>query len=212
MIWQVFAAGMETSIASTEWAMSELVNNSEVMKKAQAELDAVVGGDRLVRGADMPKLPYMKAIVKETMRLHPPIAFLPRHCIQSCKALGYDIPAGANVFVNVWAIGRLATTYPDPLKFSPDRFLPGGANAGLDLQRQSFELLPFGSGRRICPGMPVGSLTVQSTVAEQGRAFDGARATPPCSSFLLRAVTRAGSLPILSSIGDSVLRPSTPHR
>lgn len=172
MIWEIFAAGMETNIASTEWAMSELVQNPDVMKKAQAQLDAVVGRDRLVHDTDIPKLTYIKAIVKESFRFHPPIAFLPRKAIQSTKAFGYDIPQGANVFVNMWGMGRLESVYPEPMRFNPDRFLPGGANANLDLQGQSMELLPFGSGRRVCPGMPVGYNMVQSAVATLLHSFN----------------------------------------
>lgn len=168
---EIFAAGMETNIASSEWAMAELVNSPEAMQKAQAELDEVVGRDRMVQESDLPKLPYIKAIAKETLRLHPPVPFLAHQCIKTCKAFGYDIQAGTSVFVNVWGLGRLGSVYPNPHKFYPDRFLPGGSNAGLDYQGQSFELLPFGSGRRICAGLPVASLMVQSAVANLMHAF-----------------------------------------
>jgi cytochrome P450 len=179
---------METNIASTEWAMSELVANPGVMARAQAELDAVVGRERLVHDRDMANLPYIKAIVKESMRFHPPIAFLPRKAIQATKAFGYDIPEGANVWVNMWGMGRLASIYPEPLRFNPDRFLPGGSNANLDLQGQSFELLPFGSGRRICPGLPVGYNMVQTGVATLLHAFSW---TAPDNHSLMEGVGAA---------------------
>uniref|UniRef100_A0A7I4B718 Cytochrome P450 n=1 Tax=Physcomitrium patens TaxID=3218 RepID=A0A7I4B718_PHYPA len=171
MIWEIFAAGMETNIASSEWAMAELVNAPHTMKKAQAELDAVVGRDRMVKESDLPNLPYIKAIAKESLRLHPPVPFLAHQCIKSCKAFGYDIKSGTSVFVNVYGLGRLESIYPDPNTFNPDRFLPGGSNVGLDYQGQNFELLPFGSGRRICAGMPVASLMVQTAVATLLHAF-----------------------------------------
>jgi len=191
MIWEIFAAGMETNIASSEWAMAELVNSPEAMKKAQAELDAVVGRERIVQESDLPKLPYIKAIAKETLRLHPPVPFLAHQCIKTCKAFGYDIKAGTSVFVNVWGLGRLGKVYPEPEKFNPDRFLPGGSNAGLDYQGQNFELLPFGSGRRICAGMPIASLMVQTAVATLMHAFTW---TPPAEGLELMEGLGAASL------------------
>lgn len=188
MLWEIYAAGMETNIASSEWAMAEMVNSPEAMKKAQAELDAVVGRDRMVQESDLPKLPYIKAIAKETLRLHPPVPFLAHQCIKTCKAFGYDIQAGTSVFVNVWGMGRLESVFPDAQKFNPDRFLPGGSNAGLDYQGQNFELLPFGSGRRICAGLPVASLMVQSAVANLMHAFTW---TPPKDLELMEGLGAA---------------------
>jgi len=180
MLWEIYAAGMETNIASSEWAMTELVLSPESMKRAQAELDSVVGRDRMVQESDLPNLPYVKAIAKETLRLHPPVPFLAHSCIKTCKAFGYDIQAGTSVFVNLYGLGRLASIFPDPNTFSPERFLPGGCNAGLDYQGQHFELLPFGSGRRICAGLPVASLMVQSAVANLLHAFTW---TPPAEGI-----------------------------
>ncbi|KAG0616317.1 hypothetical protein M758_5G105300 [Ceratodon purpureus] len=188
MLWEIYAAGMETNIASSEWAMAEMVNSPESMRKCQEELDAVVGRDRMVQESDLAKLPYVKAVVKETLRLHPPVPFLAHQCIKSCKAFGYDIKAGTSVFVNVWGMGRLEKVFPDAEKFYPDRFLPGGSNAGIDYQGQNFELLPFGTGRRICAGMPIASLMVQTVVATLMHAYNW---TPPKDIELMEGLGAA---------------------
>jgi cytochrome P450 len=179
---------METNIASSEWAMAEMVGAPEAMRKCQEELDAVVGRDRMVQESDLAKLPYVKAVAKETLRLHPPVPFLVHECIKTCKAFGFDIKAGTSVFVNVWGMGRLESSFPDAEKFNPDRFLPGGCNAGLDYQGQNFELLPFGSGRRICAGLPVASLMVQSVVANLMHSYTW---TPPKDLELMEGLGAA---------------------
>lgn len=188
MLWEIYAAGMETNIASSEWAMAEMVGAPEAMRKCQEELDAVVGRDRMVQESDLAKLPYVKAVAKETLRLHPPVPFLAHECIKTCKAFGYDIKAGTSVFVNVWGMGRLESSFPDAEKFNPDRFLPGGCNAGLDYQGHNFELLPFGSGRRICAGLPVASLMVQSVVANLMHSYTW---TPPKDLELMEGLGAA---------------------
>jgi 4-hydroxyphenylacetaldehyde oxime monooxygenase len=157
---------METSALVSEWTMAEVLRNPEVQRKAQAELDEVVGRDRRVRESDLPNLKYLKAVVKEALRLHPIIPTLvPHQSNTACKAFGYDIPARTQLLVNVWAIGRDPAVWADPLEFDPERFLGGGRHAQTDFGGKAFELLPFGSGRRMCMGMPLGALLVEAGVA-----------------------------------------------
>jgi cytochrome P450 family 93 subfamily A len=172
----IFAAGTDTTTITLEWALSELINNPAVLRRAQAELDAAVGASRLADESDIPRLPYLQAIAKETLRLHPTGPLVVRRSMAPCNVSGYDVPAGATVFVNVWAIGRDPASWaPDPLAFRPERFLEeegGGESAGLDVRGQHFHLLPFGSGRRICPGASLAMLVVQAALAAMLQCFE----------------------------------------
>ncbi|CAN6363402.1 unnamed protein product [Urochloa humidicola] len=168
-ILDLISGGTDTSAVTVEWAMSELLRNPDVLAKATEELDRVIGRDRLVGERDMPSLPYMEAIVKETMRLHPIAPFLtPRLCREDTSVGRYDIPAGTRVFVNVWAIGRYPAVWEAPMEFRPERFVGG---SGVDVKGQDFELLPFGSGRRMCPGVSLGLKMVHMILANLLHTF-----------------------------------------
>ncbi|KAG0604366.1 hypothetical protein M758_10G166500 [Ceratodon purpureus] len=173
IIWEAFAAGMETSALVSEWTMAEVLRNPHILKKAQDELDTEVGQTRRVQESDLPKLKYLKAIVKEALRLHPIIPTLvPHQSNAACKAFGYDIPAKTQLMVNVWAIGRDPAVWTNPLDFDPERFLGGDQrHVGTDFSGKSFELLPFGSGRRMCMGMPLGTLLVETGIANLLHCF-----------------------------------------
>ena len=145
--------------------MAELLANPHVLAKLQAELDQVVGLERCVELSDIAHLPYLQAVVKETFRKHPPLPVVLRAMhSQTCIVRGYKIPKGARLFVNVWAIGHDPEVWKDPEVFMPERFLAPGANH-VDVKGHHFELLPFGAGRRICPGMLMGLGIVQLTLA-----------------------------------------------
>lgn len=132
----------------------------------------MVGKDRLADESDIPSLPYLQAVAKETLRLHPTGPLVVRRSPEPCTVGGYDVPAGATVFVNVWAIGRDPSCWADPLAFRPERFLDGEANAGTEVRGQHFHLLPFGSGRRICPGASLAMLVVQAALAVMVQCFE----------------------------------------
>nr|CAB3468419.1 unnamed protein product [Digitaria exilis] len=169
----IFAAGTDTTTITLEWALSELINNPSVLRRAQDEIDTIVGASRLADESDVPNLPYLQAITKETLRLHPTGPLVVRRSMEPCKVSGYDVPAGATVFVNVWAIGRDPASWgPDPVTFRPERFLDGEENAGLDVRGQHFHLLPFGSGRRICPGVGLAMLVVQAALVAMVQCFE----------------------------------------
>ncbi|XP_061354583.1 geraniol 8-hydroxylase-like [Gastrolobium bilobum] len=146
----LFVAGTDTTTSTLEWAMTELIRNPEVMSKAIKELELTIGRGNPVEESDIARLPYLQAIIKETFRLHPPVPFLlPRKAERDVNVCGYTIPKDAQVLVNVWTIARDPTIWDNPELFYPERFL--GSN--IDVKGQNFELAPFGSGRRICPGM-----------------------------------------------------------
>lgn len=164
----LLAGGTESSAVTVEWAISELMKKPKLLKKATEELDRVVGKERWVEEKDIVNLPFIDAIVKETMRLHPVSPTLvPRMASEDCKVAGYDIPKGTRVLVNVWTIGRDPALWENPNEFYPQRFL----GKSIDVKGRDFELLPFGTGRRICPGMSLGLKVVQSSLANLLHGF-----------------------------------------
>nr|WNT44078.1 CYP82N8v1 [Corydalis yanhusuo] len=143
--------GTDTTAVSLTWIFSLLMNNRHVLKKAQEELDMHVGKDRQVEDSDLKNLVYLNAIVKETMRMYPLGALLERETKEDCEVGGYQVRAGTRLLVNVWKLQRDPSCWTDPTEFKPERFLT--ENAKIDVGGQHFELLPFGAGRRVCPGV-----------------------------------------------------------
>ncbi|CAO2037434.1 unnamed protein product [Urochloa humidicola] len=169
LILDLFSAGSETSATTLQWAMAELMRNPDVMKKAQAELRGTLNGKPKVTEDDLAQLNYLKLIIKETLRMHPPAPLLlPREARESCKILGYDVPKGTTVFVNAWAIGRDPRYWDDPEEFKPERFESGT----IDFKGLDFEYIPFGAGRRICPGMMFAQSNIELVLATLLYQFD----------------------------------------
>jgi cytochrome P450 len=165
----IFLGGTETAAATVIWAMSLLMKNPEAMRKAQEEVRKVMGDKGFVYEDDVQQLPYLKAVVKETMRLQPTAPLLiPRETTTECNIGGYEIPAKTLVYVNAWAIGRDTEVWENPYVFIPDRFL----GSSIDLKGQDFELIPFGAGRRICPGIYMGIATVELSLSNLLYKFD----------------------------------------
>ena len=170
-----FSAGTDSTAVSTEWTLSELINNPRVLKKAREEIDSVVGKDRLVEESDVQNLPYIRAVVKEAFRMHPPLPVVKRKCTQECEIDGYVIPEGALILFNVWAVGRDLRYWVKPLEFRPERFIENvgeGEAASIDLRGQNFQLLPFGSGRRMCPGVNLATAGMATLLASIIQCFD----------------------------------------
>lgn len=142
------------------------------MQKAREEIESVVGRSRVVAEADVPSLPYLQAVVKETLRLHPTGPLIVRESTEDCKIDGYDIPAQTRVFINVWALGRDPSHWKRAFQFEPERFMNQSEEGNLDVKGQSFQLLPFGSGRRSCPGASLALHVVQSTLGAMIQCFD----------------------------------------
>jgi len=169
---ELITGGTDTSSVTVEWAMSELLRRPEVLAKLTEELDRVVGRGRLVAEEDMPRLPYLDAVVRETMRLHPVVPLLiPRVSREDTAVGGYDIPRGTRVLVNVWAIGRDPAVWGDAAEeFRPERFVVAGGEAA-DVKGQDLRLLPFGAGRRMCPAHGLGLRMVQLVLANLVHGF-----------------------------------------
>ncbi|XP_022851320.1 cytochrome P450 CYP736A12-like [Olea europaea var. sylvestris] len=165
----MLAASMDTAASTVEWILSELLKNPQVMKKVQKELEEVVSLDRMVEESDLESLEYLDMVVKETFRLHPVAPLLiPHYSLEDCTVDGYHIPKDARIIVNTFALGRDPNAWTDPEKFNPERFV----GSSIDLRGQHFQLLPFGSGRRGCPGMQLGLIMVRFIVAQLVHCFD----------------------------------------
>nr|AGI97941.1 p-coumarate 3-hydroxylase [Narcissus tazetta] len=159
LLWDMITAGMDTTVITVEWAMAELVKHPRVQEKVQEELDRVIGVDRIMTESDFPNLHYLHCVVKEALRLHPPTPLmLPHKASANIKIGGYDIPKGAVIHVNVWAIARDPNSWKNPLEFRPERF----EEENIDIKGTDFRVLPFGAGRRVCPGAQLGINLVQS--------------------------------------------------
>lgn len=172
LIFDMFTAGTDTSSIIVEWAMAEMINNPSIMARAQEEMDRVVGRDRRLEESDIANLPYLQAICKEAMRLHPstPLS-LPHFSFEECEVDGHHVPANTRLLINIWAIGRDPAAWEDPLEFRPERFLSGPA-AKIDPMGNNFELIPFGAGRRICAGKLAGMVFVQYFLGMLVHAFE----------------------------------------
>ncbi|KAJ4755264.1 hypothetical protein LUZ62_028136 [Rhynchospora pubera] len=172
LIFDLFTAGTDTSSIITEWALTEMIKNPQVLKRAQEEMDEVIGRERRLEESDISNLPYLQAVVKEAMRLHPstPLS-LPHFSYEECEVNGYYVPKNTRLLVNIWAIGRDPDTWEDPLEFKPERFL-SGPTAKVDPLGNYFELIPFGAGRRICAGKLAGMVFVQYFLGTLVHSFD----------------------------------------
>uniref|UniRef100_A0A0D9WSG9 Cytochrome P450 n=1 Tax=Leersia perrieri TaxID=77586 RepID=A0A0D9WSG9_9ORYZ len=176
IIFGIFAAGSETSATTLGWAIAELIRNPKAMQKATAEVRRAFASDGVVSDAAVGELHYLNLGNRETLRLHPPAPLLvPRECREPCQqVLGYDVPQGTQVLVNVWALGRDERYWPNysPEEFHPERFIDGEAGSMVDFKGFNFELLPFGAGRRMCPGMAFGLANLELPLASLLFHFD----------------------------------------
>jgi cytochrome P450 len=165
----MIVAGTDTSSNILEWGISELVRHPEAAKKLQEELDRVIGKERIVTETDIPNLPYLNAVVKETFRLHPQAPLnIPHKSIEDTTLGGFDFPANTTLLMNIYAIQRDPKWWERPEEFDPERFIK---NPEINVTGNHFQLIPFGSGRRQCPGMPLGLLFVQMGLARLMHSF-----------------------------------------
>ncbi|KAL8149913.1 hypothetical protein AgCh_006789 [Apium graveolens] len=169
ILMNVLVAGSDTSAAAVVWAMTLLIKNPSKMKKVQQEVRDITGNKGFVDENDVQKLVYLKAVVKEAMRWHPPLPLLlPYETIDKCVISGYQIEAKTRVYVNAYAIGRDPECYDNPDEFLPERFM----NSNIDFKGQHFELIPFGAGRRMCPGLSIGVATTELALANLLYSFN----------------------------------------
>ena len=169
-------AGSDTTQVTLTWALSLLLNHPHAMKKVQAELDIQVGKDRAVDESDIKNLVYLQAVIKETLRHYPAGPIIRLHAaMEDCTlAAGYKIPAGTEIMVNIWKIHHDERVWSNPEEFQPERFMTS-RHKDTDLRGQDFELLPFGSGRRSCPGILLALKVVHFVLASLLHSFEVAK-------------------------------------
>ncbi|KAG5065236.1 hypothetical protein AAZX31_04G034900 [Glycine max] len=167
----LIAGATDTTAVTMTWALSLLLNNHHALKKVKDELDEHVGKERLVNESDINKLVYLQAVVKETLRLYPAGPFSgPREFTENCTLGGYKIEAGTRFMLNIWKLHRDPRVWSNPLEFQPERFL--NTHKNVDVKGQHFELLPFGGGRRSCPGISFGLQMSHLALASFLQAFE----------------------------------------
>ncbi|KAL6198779.1 hypothetical protein ACLB2K_028568 [Fragaria x ananassa] len=167
----VFVGGTDTTSTVLEWAMTELVRHPKVMKRLQNEIMGIANGKQDITETDLDKMPYLKAVIKETLRLYPPLPLgSMRESIQDAKIKGYHIAARTMVIVNAWTIGRDPSLWDEPEEFQPERFI----NSSVDFRGQDFRLIPFGAGRRGCPGVIFATTTNELVLANLVHKFEWA--------------------------------------
>lgn len=167
--------GSDTIRVTLTWAVSLLLNNPHALNKARQEVDAYITKDRHVNESDIKNLVYLEAVVKETLRLYPaaPVIGL-RSALEDCTLLpGYHVPSGTRLMVNIWKIQRDENLWPEPLEFRPERFLT--SHKDIDMRGHNFELIPFGSGRRSCPGTSLALQMVHFTLASLLHCYEFSR-------------------------------------
>ncbi|RVW81653.1 cytochrome P450 81Q32-like [Vitis vinifera] len=166
----LLGAGIDTTSATLEWAMSLLLNNPEVLKKAQMEMDNQLGPNHLIEESDLSQLPYLHCIIRETQRMYPAGPIVPHESSKECMVGGYHIPRGTMLLVNIWGIQNDPEVWKEPRKFLPERF-----EVGLEGEGHGLRLMPFGSGRRGCPGEGLAIRMVGLVLGSLIQCFDWKR-------------------------------------
>ncbi|KAL6013235.1 hypothetical protein ACLOJK_003727 [Asimina triloba] len=167
----LLTAGTDTSALTIEWAMALLVNHPHVLKKAKAEMHEQVGGDHLLEESDLPKLPYLHCIINETLRLYPVAPLLlPHHSSEETTVGGFAVPQGTTLLINAWAIHRDPEVWFEPDEFKPERF-----EGELEMGKEGCEFMPFGRGRRACPGEGLARRVVSLAVGTLVQCFEWER-------------------------------------
>nr|UUY85546.1 camptothecin hydroxylase [Camptotheca acuminata] len=213
IISDMFFAGPETSTITLEWAMSLLLNHPEVLGKLRAEIDDHVGHGRLLDDSDLGKLPYLRCIINETLRLYPPTPLLLPHCSsEDCIVGGYEIPQGTILWVNAWAMHRDPKLWEEPTKFKPERF------EGME-GRERYKFMPFGIGRRACPGASMAIRTVSLALGALIQCFEwenvgpdkremsqGRLTLPKAESLEAVSIPRPSAVKVLSQLEGTCFR------
>ncbi|KAH9608390.1 hypothetical protein KSS87_007778 [Heliosperma pusillum] len=163
LLLDAFATGIDTTYTVLEWAMTELLRHPKIMKNLQEEIRGIINGKDHISEADLDQMKYLKAVMKETLRLHAPVPLLlPRETEKELVLNGYQVAAKTLVIINASAIQRDAAIWEEPDEFQPERFL----NCPIDFKGHDFELIPFGGGRRVCPGISFAMTTNELVIAK----------------------------------------------
>lgn len=169
IVLDMFAAGTDTTYTLLEWTMTELMRHPQIMKKLQNEVRGIIREKSKVSEDDMEMMTYLKAVIREVLRIHPPLPLLLfRENSEDVKIAGYDIAARTQVIINAWAIQRDPTYWEEPDEFRPERFL----NSSVESKWQDFHMIPFGAGRRGCPGVPFALVNAELVLANLVYSFD----------------------------------------
>ncbi|CAK7342386.1 unnamed protein product [Dovyalis caffra] len=172
----IIMAGTDTSALTVQWILAELINHPKVFIKLREEIDLVVGLKRLVKESDILNLPYLQAVVKETLRLHPPSPIILREVAEDCKINGFDLKGKSRMLINLYTIQRDPNLWTDPEEFNPERFMVDSninhLQNQMEMKGQTFNYLPFGSGRRGCPASSLALLVVQAAIGSLVQFFD----------------------------------------
>ncbi|XP_030454280.2 cytochrome P450 78A9-like [Syzygium oleosum] len=178
VLWEMIFRGTDTVAVLIEWILARMVLHPHIQSRVHEELDRIVGRSQPLMESDLQSTPYLSAVVKETLRLHPPGPLLSwaRLAVVDTTVGGYHVPAGTTAIVNMWAITRDPKVWEDPLEFAPERFVGGdNAEAGFSVFGSDMRLAPFGSGRRVCPGKALGLTTVTYWVGRLLQEFEWAQ-------------------------------------
>ena len=166
----MFVAGTDTTVTTMEWAMSLLLNHPEVLQKVKVEIDNQVGSGRLLDDSDFAKLPYLRCVINETLRLYPPQPLLlPHFSSKDCTVGGFHVPRGTILLVNAWFMHRNPQLWEEPTRFKPERF------EAIDEEREGFKYIPFGMMRRACPGSSMGLRVLSLALGALIQCFDWER-------------------------------------
>ncbi|WZY94869.1 hypothetical protein YC2023_067198 [Brassica napus] len=165
-------AGSDTSRHATQWTMAEIINNPKVLERLREEIGSVVGETRLVQETDLQNLPYLQATVKEGLRLHPPGALFARSSREGCKIRGFYVPENTPLVVNAYAVMRDPDSWENPNEFKPERFLGFPCSRQQDERDHALKYIPFGSGRRGCPGSNLAYIIVGTAIGVMVQCFD----------------------------------------
>lgn len=168
LLQDLIIAGTDSSAQTMQWVIAELINHPLVLRKVREEIKLAVDDTRLVKESDIPSLPYLQAVVKETLRLHPAGPITTRLCRESCKVEDYDIPENTPVAINLYTIMRDPSIWDNPDEFIPERFLDFETNS----KGQNFNFIPFGEGRRGCPGSLLATTVIYTVIAVTIQCFD----------------------------------------
>lgn len=164
----MFYAGTDSSAKALEWIMSELLRNPRILRKAQAEVRQVLNNGKKINEEEIQELKYLPLIIKESLRLHPATPLFTRESRETCEIDGHQIPEKARVIINLWAINRDEEYWKDAECFWPERF----EGSSISYQGNNFEYLPFGAGRRMCPGISFANANIEHALASLLYHFD----------------------------------------
>ncbi|EOA36131.1 hypothetical protein CARUB_v10012430mg [Capsella rubella] len=165
---ELFIGGTDTSAHTTQWIMAELINHPEILKRVREEIESVVGKTRLIQESDLSNLPYLQAVVKEGLRLHPHTPILVRNATAACKIGGYYIEQNTTMIINTYAVMRDPDSWEYPGEFQPERFMVPPSNRN----ELALNYIPFGSGRRGCPGANLGYIFIGVAIGTMVQCFD----------------------------------------